>query len=187
MEILHDPEEKIMCPYNPSHHIRRYRMNVHLVKCKKSYPESKLVECDFNVNHKIPEPELQYHHENCPDRKKIEVTIYQEEGSVINRFPIPNIEDNVQTYDPAKYCEQNEVIRHVDVESAAKRKNFRLTERQRINQLTVNKPSDRLENNRPSNVNKNASALKRNLPEKSRVVVQEDTPASVEDILKRLE
>lgn len=34
-------------------------MNTHLVKCKKNYPDAKLVECDFNVNHKIPEPELQ--------------------------------------------------------------------------------------------------------------------------------
>lgn len=34
-------------------------MNTHLVKCKRSYPDAKLVECDFNVNHKISEPELQ--------------------------------------------------------------------------------------------------------------------------------
>nr|CAH7738948.1 unnamed protein product [Callosobruchus chinensis] len=77
-----------MCPYNSAHYILRKRMNTHLVKCKRSYPEAKLVECDFNMLHKIPEPELRYHHDNCPDRKKIEVTVYQEEGMDMNKYPI---------------------------------------------------------------------------------------------------
>lgn len=57
--MFFSPDEKILCPYNSAHHILRKRMNTHLVKCKKNYPDAKLVECDFNVNHKIPEPELQ--------------------------------------------------------------------------------------------------------------------------------
>lgn len=48
-----------MCPYNPSHFVFKKRMDKHLSKCKKNYPDTKLVECDFNSNHKIPEPELQ--------------------------------------------------------------------------------------------------------------------------------
>ncbi|KAG5865836.1 hypothetical protein JTB14_032848 [Gonioctena quinquepunctata] len=145
MEILTDPEEMMICPYNNSHHIRAKRMNTHLVKCKKSYPETKLVECDFNVNHKIPEPERQYHHSICPDRQKIEISIYQEAGSDINKFPVHNLhvptdeswdDVNVPTYDPQKYCESKDILRHIDVESAAKRRDFRVAERKRLGQYT---------------------------------------------------
>nr|CAH7738947.1 unnamed protein product [Callosobruchus chinensis] len=152
-----------MCPYNSAHYILRKRMNTHLVKCKRSYPEAKLVECDFNMLHKIPEPELRYHHDNCPDRKKIEVTVYQEEGMDMNKYPIkseavPTEESwddlNVPTYDPKKHCETKNVIRHLDVASASKRREFRMQERKRIGLLNAKQGStyegERLKENIPN-------------------------------------
>lgn len=109
-------------------------MNTHLVKCKKNYPDAKLFECDFNVNHKIPEPELQvcrkltyeiskystvsinqiikknhfqYHHDNCPDRNKMEMKMYQEEDQDLNMFPIQNIcVPTEDTWDDVSYQSQ---------------------------------------------------------------------------------
>ncbi|XP_023012818.1 gametocyte-specific factor 1 homolog [Leptinotarsa decemlineata] len=143
MEILVNPEELIMCPYNKSHHIQRKRMAFHLVKCKKNYPESRIVNCDFNVTHKVPEVELQYHHENCPSRRNIELAVYEEAGSNTNRFPIQNLniepdeswdDCNNTTYDAKANCENRNVLRKLDVASAGSRRNFRISERRRINE-----------------------------------------------------
>ncbi|KAJ8985643.1 hypothetical protein NQ317_015139 [Molorchus minor] len=197
MEIFFDPEEKIMCPYNRAHHIRRSRMNTHLVKCKKNYPDAKLIECDFNVDHKIPEPELQYHHENCPDKVKIEYTVYQEEGADPDMYPVQNIaieseetwdDYNVPAYNPNKYCENAEVIRHIDVQSAAKRKDFRVKERQRLNQVAgpkLSAPSLQADR-RPANNGPEMAV--RNLPDSDRKVdiVEEQTPELVNHLVKRL-
>lgn len=56
--IFSDPEEMISCPYNKAHQIRRKRIQFHLVKCKKNYPDSNLQTCFYNTVHKIPEPEM---------------------------------------------------------------------------------------------------------------------------------
>ncbi|EEZ98474.1 gametocyte-specific factor 1 homolog [Tribolium castaneum] len=145
MEDLYDPEEKIMCPYNSSHHIRRCKMSFHLVKCKKNYGEQKMIPCDFNASHMIPKPELRYHHQICSDRKKIEAPIVKSQMKSKSKFPVPSIpvatEEswdnlNVATYDPKNYAESSAVLRHIDVESAGKRREFRLSERQRHNELS---------------------------------------------------
>ncbi|KAL1505889.1 hypothetical protein ABEB36_005343 [Hypothenemus hampei] len=161
MEILRDNEAQLMCPYNPSHYIRKSRMEYHLVKCRKSFPQNgRFVMCDFNSTHRIPMPEIQYHHETCPDRKKIEVEIYQEEAKDPPiQIPLPNLpvpvdsswdDEDVPTYDPQKYCEKNKILRRLDTASAAKRRDFRLAERERFNQFDdiVEKKSDTARNTR---------------------------------------
>lgn len=45
------------CPYNKAHQIIRSRMQTHLAKCKKAYPEQKLLECPYNTIHKVLEAE----------------------------------------------------------------------------------------------------------------------------------
>nr|CAI5835179.1 unnamed protein product [Callosobruchus analis] len=186
-----------MCPYNPAHYILRKRMNTHLVKCKRSYPESKLVECDFNMLHKVPEPELRYHHDNCPDRKKIEVTVYQEEGADLNKYPIkteavPTEESwddlNVPTYDPKKHCETKNVIRHLDVASAAKRREFRMQERKRIGLLNANQES-KCDSDRPKENIRNTSNVQKPsfvLPERPQNRIDEEVPQSVAALVQRL-
>ncbi|XP_056648924.1 gametocyte-specific factor 1 homolog [Diorhabda carinulata] len=197
MEIYLNPEEQIMCPYNSAHFIRRKVMNTHLVKCKKNYPEAKLVECDFNVTHKIPEPELQYHHDNCPDRKKIEVTIYQEDKTNLNKFPIHNIHispednwdtENVDTYKPDIYCETREVLRHIDVQSAAKRRNFRLGERQRVSEVQKERANKKVVNqSRPIRNAALSSFSGKELPATERTrTLEEATPDSIGEIVQRI-
>lgn len=34
---------------------------------------------------------VQYHHENCPDKRKLEIHIYKEETVDLNKFPIQNV------------------------------------------------------------------------------------------------
>lgn len=51
-------EEIVTCPYNESHRIMRKRLQRHLVKCRESHPDVKLVRCPFNSVHQVPEPEL---------------------------------------------------------------------------------------------------------------------------------
>nr|CAI5835180.1 unnamed protein product [Callosobruchus analis] len=112
---------------------------------------------------------FQYHHDNCPDRKKIEVTVYQEEGADLNKYPIkteavPTEESwddlNVPTYDPKKHCETKNVIRHLDVASAAKRREFRMQERKRIGLLNANQES-KCDSDRPKENIRNTSNVQK--------------------------
>ncbi|KAJ8941152.1 hypothetical protein NQ318_004272 [Aromia moschata] len=197
MEANRDPEEMIICPYNHAHHIRRCRMNTHLVKCKKSYPDTKLVECEFNFNHKIPEPELQYHHENCPDRRRVEYVVYQEEGVDLNKFPVYNIDAtaeeswddfNTPAYRPQEYCERSGVLRHIEVESAAKRKDFRVSERRRLGELNNRKPGASSSSYDQEPGHSRAVTNRRVFPEvPNRVVIEERTPPNVTELLERLQ
>jgi len=145
MDPQKNMEEKIMCPYNRAHYIRKCRMEVHLTKCRKANQDTVvLVPCDFNSCHRIPEPELGYHHGICPDRKELELQIFCEEAAkpiqtIRPTVPVP-VDDSwddveVKSYDPKKYCLENQVLRRLDTESAAKRRDFRIAERHRINNL----------------------------------------------------
>lgn len=58
-DAFFSPNEMVLCPYNPAHRIAKNRLNTHLIKCRRSNPDAKLVACEFNVNHRVPEPELQ--------------------------------------------------------------------------------------------------------------------------------
>jgi hypothetical protein len=148
MEEIDHREEKEICPYNNSHHIRRCKFSFHLVRCRRSYGPQKMVPCDFNSTHLVPEPEIYHHHKECPDRKKVESRIVPQ---TTNKFPIRNVavvdEENWDTmncpsYDPTTYAENHEVIRGRDVLSEAKRKTFRISERQRLGELSkqTNRP-----------------------------------------------
>lgn len=149
MEVLRDNEEQVQCPYNAAHYIRKCRMDVHLKKCRKAYPESaNFGICDFNASHRIPLPELQYHHCNCPSRKHVELQIFTEEGSEPIDPPgqpgpsVPvdtswDTDVEVPSYDPERYCEANPILRRIDTESASTRRNFRISERLRFNNLNL--------------------------------------------------
>lgn len=51
-------EDILTCPYDPSHQIMRCRFQVHLVRCRKSFPNAEMVVCPFDVTHRINEKEL---------------------------------------------------------------------------------------------------------------------------------
>lgn len=52
------PHDMIGCPYNPAHRMLRSRLQPHLIKCRKSYPDAELKTCPFDLTHLIPEPEF---------------------------------------------------------------------------------------------------------------------------------
>ncbi|KAH0999135.1 gametocyte-specific factor 1 homolog isoform X2 [Dendroctonus ponderosae] len=124
---------------------------MHLLKCRNQHKGSKeMVTCDFNASHVIPKIELQYHHNECPDRKGVELHIFQAETDVAPiEAPLPAIpvpldstweDGEVSSYDPQKYCEGNAVLRRIDAAPAAVRKDFQLQERKRFSEMK-NKPN----------------------------------------------
>lgn len=154
MEDLLDYEEMVTCPYNSSHRIRKYRMQIHLVKCKKNYPDSDLVPCDFNATHIVHKLELDRHYEQCEDRKNFELKTTETLNKAHNKYVIQKIEIatdenwddiDVPTYDPRKDTENRNVLRGINVASSSKRREFRQNERQRLRELAgggSNKPEE---------------------------------------------
>ncbi|XP_065366174.1 gametocyte-specific factor 1 homolog [Calliphora vicina] len=60
------------CPYNDSHLILRKRFQVHLIRCRRSYPNAPVIVCPFNVTHRVNKVELEWHVSTCPDRQNFE-------------------------------------------------------------------------------------------------------------------
>lgn len=50
--------EMIECPYNKMHQLLKSRVQTHLIKCRRNYPNVHKVQCPFNVTHLVNEPEL---------------------------------------------------------------------------------------------------------------------------------
>lgn len=65
------------CPYNRSHQIRPERMQYHLIKCRKQFPEKNLVICPFNATHHMAKSEERNHMINCPDRRIVDIQRYR--------------------------------------------------------------------------------------------------------------
>ncbi|KAJ8917104.1 hypothetical protein NQ315_012594 [Exocentrus adspersus] len=130
---------------------------------------------------------------------KVEHTFYVEEGKTVNKFPVQNIaveaEEswdylNATSYDPNKYCESTGVLRHLDVASAATRKNFRMEERHRLSQLNSSSNNTaRLvqPDSNQSTARNTVPGLRRNLPDiPNATTVEENTPELVNELIKRL-
>jgi len=65
------------CPYNRSHQIRPERMQYHLIKCRKQYPEKNLIICPFNATHHVAKSEERKHMMSCPDRRIVDIQRYR--------------------------------------------------------------------------------------------------------------
>lgn len=59
MSQLQGYSKTVVCPYNKSHLILMERMQTHLVKCGRNYPDIVLKKCPFNVCHLMPEADLE--------------------------------------------------------------------------------------------------------------------------------
>ncbi|XP_048003490.1 gametocyte-specific factor 1-like [Leguminivora glycinivorella] len=57
----------ISCPYEPNHRVPRSRIQGHIVKCQKNYPE--LAICPFNATHRYPAAQIKHHVANCPTKQ----------------------------------------------------------------------------------------------------------------------
>ncbi|XP_037919517.1 gametocyte-specific factor 1-like [Hermetia illucens] len=59
--------EFLICPYNQTHRVLRFRMPAHLIKCKKYYQGEPLQTCPFNATHLIRPDRMAKHLEICDD------------------------------------------------------------------------------------------------------------------------
>jgi hypothetical protein len=68
----HQPplQDFVRCPYNMNHNVRFDRIQYHLMKCKKNYPDADFTICPFNASHHIPRINMDSHIKNCPNRPK---------------------------------------------------------------------------------------------------------------------
>ncbi|KAK6625202.1 hypothetical protein RUM43_005493 [Polyplax serrata] len=59
----------MICPYNPSHMVRKSRYQLHVIKCKQKYSaNSNLKPCFYNYTHKIRRDDLSNHHAACSSK-----------------------------------------------------------------------------------------------------------------------
>ncbi|CAK9799075.1 Gametocyte-specific factor 1 [Anthophora quadrimaculata] len=66
------------CPYNKSHSIVKSRLQKHIVKCEKNYPDHYKVMCPYNATHRLFKIELEEHIITCPTRSVLETEMYTE-------------------------------------------------------------------------------------------------------------
>lgn len=70
-------DDLLICPYNKSHEIQPHKMQAHLIKCRKQYPNVKLNQCPFNSNHLLRKEDFQHHKETCADREAFNQLVNQ--------------------------------------------------------------------------------------------------------------
>ncbi|XP_044762236.1 gametocyte-specific factor 1 homolog [Coccinella septempunctata] len=147
MQAFEDPETPMICPYDKNHTIYAARFAFHLTRCRKNHPGAPIAICDYNHEHRIPKPELQYHLQSCPDRliteaRKKDVV----ENDSVMHFPIKNLvapvdekwddeELNHPGYNYEEHSEKSNVLRIMCVEKPSVRKQFRKDEQRRMNVL----------------------------------------------------
>ena len=76
-----DPEELVICPYDPVHRVALKKLPYHINKCRKQYdPYGEYKKCPFNARHIIPAPEFPYHMETCEAKAAIDMEIAFEQS-----------------------------------------------------------------------------------------------------------
>ncbi|XP_054730112.1 gametocyte-specific factor 1 homolog [Anastrepha obliqua] len=152
----------ITCPYNVTHQILRCRFQVHLVRCRRSYPDAEVVVCPFDVTHRVNKQELNWHVSTCPSRQSFELFKFNENlpgltSSVCSSFDDEKSQDStwetattsfqletsqnwddlpmVPSYDPRAYVEKSNVLRTPVGMLPSQRAAFRNAERKRLQNL----------------------------------------------------
>ncbi|XP_076290760.1 uncharacterized protein LOC143214070 [Lasioglossum baleicum] len=81
----------VLCPYNKSHVIARSRLQKHIVKCEKQYPEHYKVMCPYNATHRLHKSEIEEHIVTCPTRIVLESVMHTEvRNHGCTNFPVPS-------------------------------------------------------------------------------------------------
>ncbi|KAG8247638.1 uncharacterized protein LOC124365760 [Homalodisca vitripennis] len=141
-------EKMVICPYDKAHEIRRGRMQFHLDKCRKNFPNTDMIRCPFNSTHLIPKVEQEFHtKEECDSRTNWDRSNF-EVGDVncpvkdlvsVNAVSVPDADENWDNYESPvsvlsvikDQAANKEIFRLKQCESKAKRKNFRKQEKER--------------------------------------------------------
>lgn len=64
ISVIMDPF--VTCPYNYEHRVPKSRLQAHIVKCQRKYPE--LAICPYNATHRVLKSEITKHIMNCPSQ-----------------------------------------------------------------------------------------------------------------------
>ncbi|XP_031627943.1 gametocyte-specific factor 1 homolog [Contarinia nasturtii] len=146
--------ETVICPYNKCHVILKERIQTHLVKCARSYPNIQLEICPFNATHRFRAEDKARHMEECSSREIFDRLHYQVGNSVTsNNAPVApssqsrprlqvsnDCEENwdhydFPTYDPQNYAKNANVLRSVPLLQPSERRKFADEERKRLSEL----------------------------------------------------
>jgi len=148
-------EKTFTCPYNPAHQITVERLQFHLVKCRRNHPASNVAICPFNSGHHVLRAEMTLHTAVCSDRRMVESIKYNPKP-VLERYGLheslserrareaelpPSTEDweaeatVTSSYNPAKMAMRMPVLRKLEGGTPSQRKEFRASERVRLEML----------------------------------------------------
>lgn len=71
----------VTCPFNPAHQMKQGRLQIHITKCRKAYPEKDLKACPFSAEHMVPSGDLLHHMHICPLNTTVERFLTVSEAS----------------------------------------------------------------------------------------------------------
>nr|XP_031831503.1 uncharacterized protein LOC116426551 isoform X1 [Nomia melanderi] len=135
-----------ICPFDKYHRIIDGRLQKHIFKCSKNYPNQRAT-CPFNANHRLKPEEYEHHLSVCPTNGNVicyQMSLESEkEIGTVSLQSACSMETNVcygedwsgdnnVTYDPLTASETKNVFRPVIGLSKAKKKQYKNYERERI-------------------------------------------------------
>ncbi|XP_066601553.1 gametocyte-specific factor 1-like [Prorops nasuta] len=77
----------VTCPYDPNHKIAKSRIQRHLIRCEKNYPEDYKLLCPYNATHRLFKFEMAEHLQTCNSRQLLEPELCRstvKKGSIKN-------------------------------------------------------------------------------------------------------
>ncbi|XP_012282846.1 uncharacterized protein LOC105701027 [Orussus abietinus] len=94
----------IICPYDRSHRIVRSRIQKHIVKCERNFPENYKEICPYNATHRLFKADMENHIKTCPMRTFLDPYLYQstpKQGSIKTYVPseMESIADTDETWE----------------------------------------------------------------------------------------
>ncbi|XP_058801707.1 gametocyte-specific factor 1-like [Phymastichus coffea] len=148
-----------VCPYDPSHHIRKSRLQRHLTICSKNHPNSNMKRCHFNASHIVKKVDFEKHLLECPDREAVLGASSDDPDILTPMDALANADPNGwgegawgnesagETYKPIEAM-KDRAIPHAKIAlSKAQRREHRHQERRRCNEV-INKEQVKTGNRR---------------------------------------
>ncbi|KAH8240398.1 hypothetical protein KR038_001406 [Drosophila bunnanda] len=131
----------VECPFDRVHRVLPNRLAMHIIRCARNFPSSKMVRCPFNVTHLYSVADMTKHVIDCPNRSTMEKYMNPENLPPLERRPsnfcAPSDEDwdaepPASTYNPKTHCETNLIVINPQGYPRAARREIRERERRRF-------------------------------------------------------